>query len=110
MATSSCSTISAGQTVPTDENRLTARLAEVSGKECSILGHNSDPALVRSWNWSNTQARGPSGSSKSRWTSPCSLTRGPSMDMSVPGGSLVSRFPSRRGVTATSHYLEMDWV
>src|SRR5438067_1945874 len=33
-----------------------------------------------------------------------------SMDMSVTGGSLLSRLFSSRGITATSHYFVMDWL
>src|SRR5438445_10044415 len=33
-----------------------------------------------------------------------------SMDMSVEGGSLLSRLFSPRGITATSHYFVMDWA
>ena len=33
-----------------------------------------------------------------------------SMDMSVEGGSLLSRLFSGRGFTATSHYFVMDWA
>jgi uncharacterized membrane protein YraQ (UPF0718 family) len=33
-----------------------------------------------------------------------------SMDMSVEGGSLLSRLLSGRGFTATSHYFVMDWA
>jgi uncharacterized membrane protein YraQ (UPF0718 family) len=33
-----------------------------------------------------------------------------SMDMSVTGGSLVSRLLSGRGITAISHYFVMDWA
>jgi len=32
------------------------------------------------------------------------------MDMSVSGGSLLSRLLSSRGLTATSHYFVMDWA
>src|SRR5438552_12892452 len=33
-----------------------------------------------------------------------------SMDMSVEGGSVLSRLFSSRGLTATSHYFVMDWA
>jgi uncharacterized protein len=33
-----------------------------------------------------------------------------SMDMSIEGGSLLSRLLSGRGLTATSHYFVMDWA
>jgi uncharacterized protein len=33
-----------------------------------------------------------------------------SMDMSVEGGSVISRLLSGRGLTATSHYFVMDWA
>ena len=32
------------------------------------------------------------------------------MDMSVEGGSVLSRLFSSRGLTATSHYFVMDWA
>src|SRR5947209_16354269 len=32
------------------------------------------------------------------------------MDMSIEGGSLLSRLISRRGFTTTSHYFVMDWA
>lgn len=32
------------------------------------------------------------------------------MDMSIDGGSVLSRLLSRRGLTATSHYFVMDWA